>query len=76
MGRLIRPLAALFVLSLLITLSACGMGGTEVGNPRPGTPAAEGGDSTAQPTLAPETPSPTPDVEKFEVQADGENNLE
>lgn len=76
MGRLTRKLCALVLLGLGISLSACGMGGTEVGNPRPGMVPAEGGDAGAQPTFAPETPSPTPDVQNLEFEAQDENNLE
>ncbi len=52
-------------LLLLVLVAACGMGGTEVGNPRPGVPAS-GPDGDAEPSFEGATPSPTPAMIEFE----------
>ena len=70
MGAMKRvALGILFCLSLAI--AACGMGGTEVGNPRPGMPAAgeASGDDQA-PTAAEASPSPSPSAIEFDEETE------
>jgi len=68
MKRLARTI--LFGLSLGLALGACGMGGTEVGNPRPGVPAAGVGGDEQAPTAGEITPSPSPNAIEFEPDQD------
>ncbi len=64
MGSVIKKLiVTLWVPLFLLGLLACGMGGTEIGNPRPGAEAPEG---DPEPTLGGPTPSPSPAAIHFE----------
>lgn len=70
MGAMKRlALNILISLSLVLLVAACGMGGTEVGNPRPGIPSAgeAGGDDQA-PTAGEVSPSPSPNAIEFDDQ--------
>lgn len=57
-------LKILCLLFILLGIGACGMGGTEVGNPRPGVP-ADGPGGEEAPAFEP-NPSPSPAAIEFE----------